>query len=952
MGNETYMFDVIGITELYGMAPGECHIDGYHPLEYRARNDSNQSKGGIGMYIKNSIEYSYRKDLSTFIPHVFESIFVELTIGKKNIIIGTVYRPNSYPHANLDIFTHTMTELQNMLDNEKKEVYIMGDMNVDLLKCMDHVKTRDYIECLFANSFLPVITKPTRLTEFSATLLDHIYTNKRELRVTAGIVLSDVSDHFGIFAMIRQAQRTKDSISNILKRSFSQKNIDYFNNILSTTDFNIVLNETCPNIAYDTFSKIYQNTYNIAFPLKQYVIPRKFIKKSPWMSKGLIKSSLTKSKLLKKKLATPSVDNTDKYKKYYDIYNKLLRKAKSLYYAEQFKLSSNNVRKTWQILRSAINKTGTKSMLPDHFYHENKKITDKAEIANKFNIFFSTIGIKMTEAISLSDKHFTHYLPERNTKSIFMDPVTPEDIINMTNRIKTKTSMDHRGISSKLMKLSINNTALPLTHIINLSLSNGIVPNDLKIAKVIPIFKTGDRTQFNNYRPISILPAFSKIIEKVVAKKLITFLESSKQLYQHQYGFRPRHSTIHPIINLLNQIAQENDKPTKNFSMSVFLDLSKAFDTINHGILLRKLENMGIRGITMRWFESYLSNRKQYMLFGGVSSSLQDICCGVPQGSILGPILFIIYMNDIPNCSNLPIYCFADDTTVISSSPSLEDLYRSMNTELNQLYEWFSTNKLKLNEQKTKYMIFGSNNRQIPTMNLKINNQPIERIGNGLPTKSFKFLGVNMDENLSWKYHIDSICTKISRANYIINKVKRIIPQTSLLTLYHSLIQCHLSYGQEVWGTSIHLDRALKMQKRSIRLINRKPYNYHTEPLLKLNKILSVKDQYKATVSIFMQQIKQQNVPPSFPISQYFATKSRPTRENHYNLAIERRARTKFSSNLPWHSFPKIWNSLPSQLRNIASTPAFKRKLRTHLLDAYPENVQCTNARCRQCFPI
>ncbi len=543
------------------------------------------------------------------------------------------------------------------------------------------------------------------------------------------------------------------------------------------------------------------------------------------------------------------------------------------------------------------------------------------------------------------------YLPERNANSLFMDPVTPADIINTTDKIKTKTSMDHRGISSKIMKLSINNTALPLTYIINLSLSNGTVPNDLKTAKVIPIFKSGDQSLFNNYRPISILPIFSKILEKIIANKVIKFLESTRQFYEHQYGFRPRHSTIHPVINLLKQIAQENDKPSKKFTMCVFLDLSKAFDTISHKILLSKLENMGIRGLVNKWFESYLSNRKQYVSLNGESSPLVDICCGVPQGSILGPILFIIYMNDIVNCSDLPIYCFADDTTISSSSPNVGGLYDSMNQELNKINEWFSTNKLKLNETKTKYMIFGSNSRPTPDVELTINNQIIERIGNTQPTKSFKFLGIKLDDSLSWKFHIDHVCNKISRANYVINKAKRIIPPTCLLTLYHSLIQCHINYGIQVWGTSAHIDRVCKLQKKSIRIINRKPYNYHTEPLLKSNGILSVKDHHKATVSIFMQQVKHRKLPSSFPLLQYFPVINRPIREIHTNLAIERRARTKFSSKLPWHSFPKIWNSLPPQLRSITSTPVFKHHIKKYLLDAYAENVRCTNDRCMQCFP-
>ena len=232
----------------------------------------------------------------------------------------------------------------------------------------------------------------------------------------------------------------------------------------------------------------------------------------------------------------------------------------------------------------------------------------------------------------------------------------------------------------------------------------------MKIAKIIPIYKSGEKNIFKNYRPISILPAFSKILEKVVATNLMKFLKSSNQLYEHQYGFRPQHSTVHPVLHLSNQIAQENDEPTKNVTMATFLDLSRAFDTINHKILLKKLQNMGIRGVANLWFQSYLTNRQQFMEILNCSSSLETIFCGVPQGSILGLILFIIYVNDIYRSTKLKTPCFADDTTCSLSSNNIQQLYHTMNQELNLLNTWFRSNRLSLNAKKTKY-IFGDSNQ-------------------------------------------------------------------------------------------------------------------------------------------------------------------------------------------------------------------------------------------------
>ena len=329
--------------------------------------------------------------------------------------------------------------------------------------------------------------------------------------------------------------------------------------------------------------------------------------------------------------------------------------------------------------------------------------------------------------------------------NFFMNPIAPEEIKQITSKMKPKTSSGFDCIQMKTVKSIIDHIKIPLAHIFNQSFLKGTVPNQMKLAKIIPIFKSGQKNLFKNYRPISLLPAFSKILEKIVCNRLLQFLDKYNILYSHQYGFRKKHSTIHPIIHLLNYIAESNDKVTKDLTLGIFLDLSKAFDTIPHYTLIKKLEHYGIRGLSNSWFKSYLSDRTQFMEIKSNKSTELVIDCGVPQGSILGPILFILYINDLHKATKLNILSFADDTTVYTSGRDINEVISSTNIELDKLYKWFCANKLQLNTNQS-LLIFCPRQSRLPNVlnNLSISNQIITRIGNHCDEKSIrKSLGIS-----------------------------------------------------------------------------------------------------------------------------------------------------------------------------------------------------------------
>ena len=434
---------------------------------------------------------------------------------------------------------------------------------------------------------------------------------------------------------------------------------------------------------------------------------------------------------------------------------------------------------------------------------------------------------------------------------------------------------------------------------------------------------------------------------------VIRIVHSQQILYTHQYGFRQQHSTIHPIIHLLNKCAEMTNSQPKQYIMSVFCDLSKAFNVIDHKILFAKLEYYGFRGIVKKWLADYLSNRTQFVEFESYKSNRRNIECGVPQGSILGPLLYLIYVNDIPRAANADILSFADDTSLLLSNPDIEQLYVTANTEL---YKWFCANTLSLNASKTKYIIFRSNHQRFNNNehSVQIDGVKLCQIGRNHNEKSTKFLGVFIDEFLTWESHINHIHSTISRAIFMIKQVKNLLPTDSLKTLYYTMIHPYLTYGILAWGnaTQANLKKIIVLQKRAIRIIHKVPYNGHTEPLHKKSKILKLGDQYKFEATLFMHNYAMGKLPLSFANMCTFNYESQAnvqTRQS--NLIRLPRCNSSFASKLPKYNFPKLWNNwvLKDQMNLTLSPSQTKKKLKDTFLSAYAHSVVCTNSHCIEC---
>ena len=396
-----------------------------------------------------------------------------------------------------------------------------------------------------------------------------------------------------------------------------------------------------------------------------------------------------------------------------------------------------------------------------------------------------------------------------------------------------------------------------------------------------------------------------------------------------QFGFREKHSTIHAVLHFIDKVVNATDN---HFHLiSIFLDFSKAFDTINHDILLYKLSHYGIRGKALEWFKSYLSNRRQFVTIKNDNSVIREVKCGVPQGSLLGPLLFIIYINDFCQVSEaLSFIHFADDTNVFLVHSDIDVLVRKVNSELKKVTNWVRANKLSLNVQKTKYMLFSNTVGTLST-DIVLDDTSLERISH------FKFLGVILDEKLSWKLHIDYICNIISRNIGVINRLKLCLPKKSLLMLYSSLILPYHNYGLLVWGNTHQnlLDRVFLLQKKALRVICYSPIRSHTDALFASNKLLKFRDLFLFSLGQFMYMYNNNLLPDVFH-SMFLKNQSfheYPTRRsNEYHLPL---FRTILAKNTFVYTGPSYWNSMHPDIKNAPSIYSFKRKLKVSLLQPY-----------------
>ena len=509
------------------------------------------------------------------------------------------------------------------------------------------------------------------------------------------------------------------------------------------------------------------------------------------------------------------------------------------------------------------------------------------------------------------------------------------EIVEVIDSLDLNKSSGPNSVPIHILKSCKHFISNSLVKILNLSFETGIFPDLCKLAKVVPIFKKEDPLLCKNYRPISLLPIFSKIFEKVIYTRMYQYLDNNHLLYDKQFGFRNKHSTSHALISLTESIKKCLDN--KEIVSGIFVDLAKAFDTVNHAILCNKLTYYGFRGKFNELIKSFLSNRKQYVSINGFNSENLNINCGVPQGSTLGPLLFLIYINDLHLSLKFSTSShFADDTCLIYSSKNPKTLETNLNYDLKKLNQWLCANRLSLNIDKTKLLIFHSKyNKLQHNIIIKMNDVRL------VPSRSVKYLGVYLDDNLSWNIHIKELSKKLSRANGIISKLRHYVPKSTIMQIYYSLFYSHISYGISVWSltTQKHIDKILILQKKCVRILNSASFIDHTNPLFIDNRIIKFSD----IICIYQLLLANQFINDTLPddlkclFSYSRSIHDHNTRNSKTSFFVPLISSTNYGELSLKYKIPFSWNEFSRVCPDIIgkSYKCSKKILNNHFIDKY-----------------
>ena len=875
--------------------------------------------GGIKIFIKNGIQAKILQDY-TLLNEYFEILSVELLVNCKKIILCAIYHPPTSSHINNNAFVHSLISLLRELSRQKLPLVICGDLNLNLFNPLEYGYIENFIHDMLELNLSPAITIPTKInpenpiTKFS--LLDQIWVSERDSIQQSFVIPVNITDHFPVGINIDILDRQFHKASSMM-RHLTERKKDTFRTLLTNFQFEVFVNDF--NKTFSTYYKQLFELYERAFPVTNTA--EKTEKPAPWMTDRLLLCVKKKAKLYKLYLRG-KVEKAD-YTWYRNRLSNILRKAKRLYFAKVFLKASGNSNKIWSSINSIMER---KKVISIEYIKRDGVVIVGREMANHFNRHFVTAAAFITNGLAFPTSYVFHTIPVLESCFLF-----PTDVFEVTKIIK---SLKNKG--SKLLDISIliikDNADILSQHfaeLYNTSLSEIAFPSLLKLGRITPTHKSGSKNNVDNYRPISALPVISKIFEKLTLYRMESFIDIHSILSPCQFGFRRGKSTTHAIIKLLSSVITAFHR--KQYCVCFFLDLRKAFDTVNHKMLLQKLAHYGFRGQCGEYLQSYFHNRKQYVYLNGHKSDEEHVKTGVPQGSILGPVCFSLFINDLPLAVDADTILFADDAAFVISGPSLVELFYRIEKLFRDLNKYLNNNYLVANSSKCKLMMFSSR----PTHHL-----PDLVFSGGVIdwVRDFKYLGLTITNSLSFAKHIENVTLNVSRLTGALIGIRDSVPLQILKMLYNALVLPYLTQHLIIWGAApsyqqhclnIRVNNMLRLIM-GVRWNNGRPL-VGTRELYKSLGLLKVASLYKFGIFKFLKQLLEGRYPelydmllrPYHSIHQY-NTRGGMFRHPPLVCEVERRF-------LP-HQMIIMYDDLPHNLLN-SSLAASLRSLRLKLLE-------------------
>lgn len=878
------------------------NIPGFNSV-FSCRDNSN---GGLAVFIRADIEFTVQRNVHF---EGFHHIYVELTINGRIHDVHGFYRPPSF-----DV-NYFMNKLENCLDssNRSRSCFFVGDVNIPINNHNNNVVVR-YKSLLESYGFACINTVPTRPT--SSNILDHIICRIDDIDSCRNdTIATDESDHCMILTSFKLVdERAKLTLSKTIvdrcKVAIEFRN--FLNNLGEVEDVNLY------------FVSII-STYKLLLEKHSKIITKNVsIKRNvcPWMNFNLWSLMKIKNNYIKRVKRNPNDQHLkDMLKHVSNKVTTLKKKCKKMYFDNL--LNNTPHSKLWRQINNIFGNTAKSDTIA--LVENGQKINNTQVICEIFNNYFSSVGQRLADSIQVD----TRVNPLSNLRhvasTIFLHPASINEVTLLINDLARNKCPGPDRITADVVKDNSDIFSRILADSFNKILETASYPECLKIARVVPIFKSGDVCDASNYRPISTLCIFNKILEKLLVNRIVPFLKQHNVLYNFQYGFRQGSSTATAAAELLDDIIKGID--AKQFVGALFLDLRKAFDTLDHSILLRKLEAYGIRGIAHDILRSYLQDRKQFVSIGDSQSSLKFIKVGVPQGSNIGPLLFLLYVNDLSRLQLKGIpRLFADDTALFYPHFDVETIVRDMNEDLTTLLQYFSSNLLSLNVAKTKYMIFHSSRKVVQQHSqVLINGCSIENV------RAFKYLGLILDSTLSWADHIKHVEKKVASLCGILRRVSYFVSRSILLKFYFAHIHSCLSYLILAWGraSKSSLRKLQTLQNRCLKTIFNKPFLFPTSQLYSDNShnILPIQSLCNLQTVIFVHDTLHSN---NFHHNIHMASHSHVYHTRRANNLRLSRALTTFGQKRISIIGPKLYNLLPQELKQISNRDVFKLKAKQH----------------------